>query len=435
MTSSLADLHASRLLAPTTTKRQVQVLHLIESLGAGGAERLLHTNLRHLDSSRFRSTVMTVFSEPAHWVESINHLGVTVESLGCQSLRDLPAGITRLSRWLRVQHPDLMHTHLWAANVIGRVAGRMAGVPVISSVHNPDHEPEAWDDGSEVSLRKRRLVRDLDRWTARFGCERMVAVSEYVRRSAHRRLRFPLERIELIYNPIDADAFQSSAGPKRGELLGEYGIDEGDLMLLNVGRVTPQKGLLYALRALPLIRRRHPSVRLVSVGDAADGLWLARLETEARKLGVADRVHFLGARKDVGAFLRSCDLFIFPSLYEGLGIALIEAMASGRACVATRIGPIPEVLRHGVDGWLVEPASVESLAEGICDLLAAPLRRETLGRAAQAAALARFQPQPAAAKLAALYQSVVAADRRNSLHRGGTSMPASVDRETLAEKR
>ena len=84
--------------------RQVRVAHLIESLGAGGAERLLYTNLKHLDAARFRSTVVTVFARPDHWAEAIRGLGVPVESLGCRSLRDLPAGVARLRRWLRANH-------------------------------------------------------------------------------------------------------------------------------------------------------------------------------------------------------------------------------------------------------------------------------------------------------------------------------------------
>ena len=396
--------------------RQVRVAHLIESLGAGGAERLLYTNLKHLDAARFRSTVVTVFARPDHWAEAIRGLGVPVESLGCRSLRDLPAGVARLRRWLRANHTDLLHTHLWAANVIGRVAGRLAGVPVVSSVHNPDHEPEAWEDGADVSRWKRHLSLALDRWTARAGCERMVAVSGYVRGCAHLRLKFPLERIELLYNPIDTDALASRPSRGREELLGECGLEDDSIVLLNVGRVSPQKGLVYAVRAMPAILARHPSAQLVSAGPTPDSAWLERLKAEADALGVAGRVHFLGARRDVTDLLRACDLFVFPSLYEGLGIALIEAMAAGRACVATDTGPIPEVVTHGVDGWLVPPGDADKLAEAVCALLDDPARREALGRAAASSALARFQPQASADELARIYESVVARARGGAAH-------------------
>jgi len=403
-----ADTRAAPATAPTVVNRPLHVLHLIESLGAVGAEGLLYTNLKHLDGGRVRSTVVTVFAQPDHWAGAIRGLGVPVVSLDCRSPRDLPAGVARLRRRLRASRPDIVHSHLWAANVIGRVAGRLAGVPVVSSVHNPDHEPEAWEDGADVSRWKRHLSLSLDRWTARAGCARMVAVSDYVRRCAHLRLKFPLGRIELLYNPIDTDALLSPPARGRGELLRECGLDDDSVVLLNVGRVSPQKGLIHAVRALPAILARHPSAHLVSAGPTPDAAWLKRLKAEADALGVGGRVHFLGARRDVADLLRACDLFVFPSLYEGLGIALVEAMAAGRACVATETGPIPEVVTHGENGWLVPPGDAGRLAGAVCALLDDPGRRAALGRAAQASALARFQPRAAADELTRIYDSVAA---------------------------
>jgi glycosyltransferase involved in cell wall biosynthesis len=405
------------MIVPATTKCPVHVLHLIESLGTGGAERLLHTNLKHLDSSRFHSTVMTVFPEPDHWVDPIRRLGVTVESLGCKSLRDLPSGVARLRAWLRAQRPDLVHSHLWTANIIGRVAGRMTGVPVISSVHNPDHEIEAWEDGAGVHLWKRYLALALDRWTARFGCDRMIAVSEYVRQYAQRRLHFPQGLIDLLYNPIDTDALQAFSERGREGLLDDCGLGQESLILLNVGRVSPQKGLLHAVRALPEIISKYPSAHLISIGAVTDTLWLDHLKGEASMLGVTGHVHFLGTRRNVVDYLRACDLFIFPSLYEGLGIALIEAMASGCACVATDIGPIPEIVSHGEDGWLVPPGNARRLAEAVVSLLGDAVRREALGKAAVSSTLTRFQPQAAANKLAAVYESVIKPARHGAARR------------------
>src|SRR5262249_43075353 len=119
---------------------------------------------------------------------------------------------------------------------------------------------------------------------------------------------------------------------------------------------------------------------------------------------------FLGARRDIPNLLRSCDLFVFPSLYEGLGISLIEAMAMGCACIATRTGPIPEVVRHGIDGWLVPPTDADSLAEAICLLLGDVEKRRTLGKAAADSARARFHPEVATGRLEGIYESVLGRD-------------------------
>lgn len=386
--------------------RPLHVAHVIEALGPGGAERLLYTNLKHFDPARVRSTVVTVFPHATHWREPIQALGVEVVNLNCNDLRDLPRGAARLRAWLRRARPDLLHTHLWGANLVGRVAGRLAGVPVVSSVHNPDYEPEAWNDGSAVSLRKRKVIRALDKWTARFGCERMVAVSEYVRQSTHRRLGYPLERTDLLYNPIDAALFSAPAGRTRREVLAELGLPAESVVLLNVARTAPQKGFLYAVRAMPRILERHPNAHLLSVGATTDPQWVEKLKAEVEALGLKERVHILGARRDVPELLRACDLFVFPSLYEGLGIALIEAMAAGCACITTDTGPLPEVVRDRVDGWLVPPADADALAAAVNALLDDAHLRVALGEAAVRSALERFQPQQAADHLTEIYESV-----------------------------
>ena len=115
-------------ITPETTMTALHVVHLIEALGPGGAERLLYTNLKHFDPSRVRSTVFTVYSRANHWREPILELGVPVISLDCNGTRSLPNAIKKFSSWLRTNRPDVVHSHLWAANVVARVSGRLAGV-------------------------------------------------------------------------------------------------------------------------------------------------------------------------------------------------------------------------------------------------------------------------------------------------------------------
>jgi glycosyltransferase involved in cell wall biosynthesis len=153
--------------------------------------------------------------------------------------------------------------------------------------------------------------------------------------------------------------------------------------------------------------KKYPGAHLVSVGAAADQQWLSVLEAEAASLGVSRHTLFLGVRRDIPELLRSSDLFVFPSLYEGLPISLIEAMASGLACVASQAGPMPEAIRHGVDGWLSPPADDRALADAICLLLADEDKRKRLGAAAAESVRARFHPETAARKLERIYESVL----------------------------
>ena len=393
-------------ITPETTMAALHVVHLIEALGPGGAERLLYTNLKYFDPSRVRSTVFSVYSHDNHWLEPIRELGVPVVSLDCEGRRRLPLAIKKFSGWLRTNPTDLIHSHLWAANVVARVSGRLAGVPVVSSVHNPDHEDAAWSDGADVSLTKRRIAKGIDRWTAHVGNQRLIAVSEYVRQSANRHLKFSLNEIDLLYNPIDLSALSAAPAKARGELLDEIGLPADAIVLLNVARLAPQKGLIYALRALPQIVATYPQAHLISVGSTADSKWVEQMRSEATRVGCADHFHIIGPRSDVTDFLHSCDVFVFPSLYEGLGIALIEAMAAGCVCLATTVGPIPEFMEDGRNGVLVPPADPEAIAAVIRELLANPKRRAHLAENARRTARARFQPQAAAERLTQIYERV-----------------------------
>jgi glycosyltransferase involved in cell wall biosynthesis len=387
--------------------RKLKVLHLIEGLGSGGAERLLYTNLKHFDRERLENAVVTVFSDADYWKQPILDLNVPVSSLACRSLRDIFKGVRRLRKEIRRFEPDLIHTHLWAANVIGRIAGFLTKTPVISSIHNPEYEPEVFTDTPQLNSKKLFVARSLDKWTAAFACRKMLAVSRYVKESAARHLDFPPEKIEVLYNPVDVADLCGGAVRPRAMLLSELNLPPASVMLLNVARVAPQKGLLYAIQALAEIRRRFPDAHLISVGGKDDAAWLGRLDAEIEKLDLKTCVHLLGARRDVKDFLYNCDLFVFPSIFEGLGIALTEAMATGCACVASDIKPLDEFVAHDVDGMLFPPQNPSALAQAIVDLLADAEKRRALGAAAREKALSLFQPQPAADKLTEIYFSTV----------------------------
>jgi glycosyltransferase involved in cell wall biosynthesis len=234
----------------------------------------------------------------------------------------------------------------------------------------------------------------------------MIAVSKYVRKSASRDLHYSMDSIELVYNPFDVELMKAPIKKDRTLLLREMGLAPESLILLNVARVSPQKGLLYALRALPEIVRQYPQVHLISVGATTDPAWPAELKRQADSLRIADHFHILGARENVVDFLRACDIFVFPSLYEGLGIALIEAMAAGCVCVATDTGPIPEVMENGKTGMLVPPADADALVDAVCDLLGDKEMRDKLAAAAKQSAFSKFQPMEAAERLTSIYQTV-----------------------------
>lgn len=386
----------------------INVLHVIESLGSGGAERLLHTNLQYLDQKRVRSVVVTLCADGDHWVEPIKELGVEVVTLKCATRGELAGAVGALVRISRARQTHLIHTHLFWANILGRIAGLLSGIPVISSIHNPEYEPQVWENSPSASRGKVKFCAFADRWTALCACDRMIAVSEFVRQSAARHLKFPVEHIDLLYNPVDMSELDAPITRSRRDLIREWQLPDDCAVLLNVARVAPQKGLVHAVRAMPEVVRQFPNAQLVSVGALTDSRYVERIRREATALGVADRVHLLGPRRDIGSLLRACDVFLFPSNYEGQGIALVEAMATGCACIASDIGPMKELLVDGVTGRLVPPGDPSGLAAAVCELLSRPDLRQRLGAAARESAVMRFQPVPSTERLVRIYETVLA---------------------------
>jgi glycosyltransferase involved in cell wall biosynthesis len=393
----------------TEATARIKVLHLIETLGSGGAERLLVTNLKYLDSSEFESEVVTVFDSNNYWKESIEQLGIPVRTLRCKGLKNIAFGVRHLKRLIRESKPDLIHTHLWAANVIGRFAGRLTGVPVVSSVHNPEYEPETLIDSTGVNRSKLFAARQMDKWTAAFGCTRMIAVSEYVSDRAVARLAFPRERIDVIYNPID-----SSGGTQitqKGLVRDELGLARDALIALNVGRLTPQKGFIYAVRAMPTIIKAFPAAQLLSVGAQPDQPYLKAVRDEIERLGLERSVNLVGEKRNVGDYLNAADIFVFPSLFEGLGIALAEAMAAGLPSVVSDIPPLTEFVVNGENGILIEGRKPSAISKAIVELLQSSEVRSSLGSAASATALELFSPQSAVRELAETYRGSVSSVR------------------------
>jgi glycosyltransferase involved in cell wall biosynthesis len=377
---------------------------MIESLGSGGAERLLYTNLKHFDREDIESEVVTVYPGADFWKQQIEDLGVTVSSLNCKGISGLPAAASRLRQHLPKSKPDLIHTHLWAANIIGRTAGRFDGIPVISSIHNPEYEAEAAANASFLLRRKIRFAKFLDRRTSGW-CSRMIAVSRMVAESAVRNLNYPAAKVSVLYNPVDVP--ESSESQDKEATLVKIGIPANARILLNVGRLAPQKGLIHAIQAMPEILRELPNAHLISIGAKGDPAYSVTIQAVIEKLDLADSVHLLGEKRNINDFLKICDVFVFPSEFEGLGIALAEAMAAGCACVASKIRPLDEFVVDAINGLLVDPLNPGELADKVIKLLENSELRASLGKEATKTALNLFEPHEAARKLSDIYRETV----------------------------
>lgn len=373
-----------------SNRRPLRVAHVIETLGVGGAERLVTDVVRRLDRGRFESRVFPL-DEPLDLRAEIESAGVAVDPVLAPPRRRPVACLRGLARRLRQFGPGLVHTHLYYGNVMGRIAARLAGgVSVVTTLHNPDYTFEA---RNTMLFRGRKI---LDRVTGSRNAA-LVAVSRAVAEDFQRHMGW--RNIRVVPNGVDLQAFAPAA---RGGAAAEWPAP--GLRLLSVGRLHPQKGHRVLLDAIGRAREAGTPLSLLVAGEGAER---AALEAQAGALGLQGQVRLAG-RRDVHALLASADVFVFPSLYEAVGIALLEAMASGLPVVASRTGGIPEVVEDGVSGILVAPGDAEDLARALVSLDRDPERRRRLGAAARARAEA-FDIRVTVRALEDLYDEVAGA--------------------------
>jgi glycosyltransferase involved in cell wall biosynthesis len=373
-----------------------RVLYVVDSLGLGGAERGLVLTLRHLDPERVRAEVATLW-QPDTLAAEITALGIEVHRLRARRGPAALLRVPRLVRLVRRRRFDAVHTQVLWASITGRIAGRLARVKVISHVLNVDPGRSRSGEVGALLALKIRLVGALDELTGRFLVDRFVAISEAVREHPIRGRSWPRERISVVERGQDLEALSAEAAREPSPPI-ETSVGP---LLLAVGRLAPQKGHRYLLRAMGDVVHDFPDVRLLLVGEG-------HLHEELRALAdpLEEHVRFLGLRDDVPALLRRADVFVFPSLWEGVGTALREAMLLGRPIVASDIPAHREFVTNGVDGLLVPPADAEALADAIARLLRDPREAAAIARRAAESA-ARFDIRRTTTELEAIYDEVI----------------------------
>jgi glycosyltransferase involved in cell wall biosynthesis len=362
------------------------VLHIVTWLGVGGAERLVLMAATGLPRAAFESAVCC-FIERGRLADEAERHQVKVWCLEAfPSLRH-PVALFRLYRIIRAFKPDIVHTHLQAPNLYGRLMALAAGVPVVIATEHNVYTAKA---GRHVRI---------ERWLARRTAA-IVAVSEPVRRFLAAQLGISASTIQVVRNGI-ATPKPSAEGVE--VLRRRLALPEDRLVLGTVASLTPKKGHVFLLQAMAALRERGVRCSLVLAGDGPER---ASLEALAASLGIAEHVHFLGDYAQVADVLTLLDLFVLPSITEGLPLALLEAMALGKAVVATDVGGVPDVITPGVNGVLVPARAVQPLADAIEALLTDPQRRHEYGARARATVMADFTEQQHLETLGALYLSL-----------------------------
>ncbi|MBE2267149.1 MAG: glycosyltransferase [Anaerolinea sp.] len=340
----------------------MRVTHIIKATRIAGAERHLLTLLPAL-VQRGADVSLILIHEPdkpvADFADALTAGGVTVVRVPIPRHIDFTL-FGRLRRALRQLKPDIAHTHLLHADLYGVIAARLAGVrKVVISRHNDDQFR---------TLLPFRLIHNL-LWGMSSGG---IAISEAIRQFCIRVEGVRPTKIQTIHYGLTLPIQQADRQRARAALSTELKLPADALILGVVCRLIAQKGIAYALRALP----RIDNAVLVIAGE---GSLRAALEAEARALGIAERVHFLGWREDTAALMAAFDIFLAPSLWEGFGLVLLEAMAQQTPIIASSVSAIPEIVVDRETGRLVPPRDPVALAAAIHDLQADPALRRHMG--------------------------------------------------------
>ena len=364
-------------------------LFVINSLGAGGAERSLADILPHLPGNEVRPIVVCFKSLDVGFEQEVRRAGTEVIILPGRNKSML---VRQLRKIIKRERPSLLYTALFDAHVVGRLAAIGTGVPVLSNLTNVAYDPARYADPN-VNARKLRLLRVIDAWTARHLTAHFHAVSSAVKESAVEHLGISPDDVTVVYRGRGRGRLGMPGVERRAAVRASLGIDADAPVVITVGRREYQKGQRYLIEAVPDLLAHHPDLVVLIAGR--DGHASQQLANLAASLGVEEVVRFLGHRSDIGDLLAAADVFVFPSVYEGLGGASLEALAMGLPLVVSDIAALREVVSADENGTLVPPGDAGSLADAISELLRDPDLRRRYGDRSMAIFDERFDENDA----------------------------------------
>ena len=369
----------------------VVLAELAGSAGYGGGERYLELLLDRLDRARYRA--LLICPEAGPFVGRMKERGVETHLVHLAPLFN-PIALWRLTRLLVRERVTILQTHGARANFYGRIAGRLAGVPVIiSTVHNSLKD-------YEICLLTRWLYTAALHLTLPL-VHRIICVSDANRRDLIDECPAASARIQTVYNGVDPSAFPSQ--PDRQKVRQELGVTQGPV-LLTIARLTEAKGHRYLLQALPHLLETWPQLSCVFVGDGELRGQLHRLAVE---LAVEPSCRFVGVREDIADILAAADVVVLPSLSEGFPFVLLEALAMGCPVVASRVNGVPELIEDHKTGLLVPPRDPQALVAAIREVLHDPITASKMGADGRAVVQERFTVDRMVANTTAIFDAAV----------------------------
>jgi glycosyltransferase involved in cell wall biosynthesis len=392
---------------------RVKVLHLITHLGVGGALDNTLLTIKGLARDRYEVHLAAGELMPADdYTDWKARAEASADALflfpdlcrPINPLRDLRA-LRQLTDLIQEQNYHIVHTHCAKAGILGRIAARRAGVPVIihtfhSFAWQVAHAfyPSAWQRG--LSFVKKQLYVAMERYAASLS-DALIAVSELNKQEALARHIAPsAKKFATIYSGIDLDRFFSFSA-SREKVCRKFGLDPRRPIVGMIGRLSTQKAPLDFVAAAKIVLQNKPEAQFVIVGDGP----LASAVQKA--IGAEKRIMLLGFQKNVPEILSILDIFALASLWEGLGRALTEAMSMGIPVAATAVNGVPELVVHEETGLLSPPKNPEQLAANLAWLLDHPKAARQMGKSAQERVLPLFGAEQMVAQIEELYERLL----------------------------
>jgi glycosyltransferase involved in cell wall biosynthesis len=362
-----------------------RIAQLIESDGPGGAERVVADLAAAFQTAGATSVVFLPQHGDGWLARQLQGTGVTIDHFHIERPFS-PACARSLAAGFRRHRIDIAHSHEFSMAIYGAWASWLAGVQHVITMHGSRYYA--------AHLRRRLAMRAAIAFSGR-----TIAVSNPLADHISRDLLVRRSRIPTILNGVRPPQ------PLAPTLRKELGLETADRLIVSVGNLYPVKGHQHLIDALALLTERHPTAHVAISGR---GDLEHALKCRARELGVSNRVHLLGLRADVSAVLKAADVFVLPSLSEGLPLALLEAMFAGCPIVATNVGDVSIALAHGDAGALVEPRNPQALAQAIDELLSDPLSARALGARASRRAAAEYDVSRMVQHYSTVYEGLLA---------------------------
>lgn len=374
-------------------ENKIKLLHLITTFSVGGAEMHLLSLIRGLLATGDYHITVAFFKEAAEEARSLvpdfRALGIEVVDLRMRARMDIFA-LIRLYKLLRITKPDIVHTHLFRADLFGPLVAKLTGIPVVlSSVHNVE------------SFYQNPLVQIALRTSYRL-CDYIITISDAVKLPLVNSVRVPASKLRRIHYGLD---WTPSEIENAERLRMEYGFTDKDIVIGTVGRFVEQKGHRYLIESFAHIRQKVPQAKLLIVGQGKElrkelGLLISRLRLE-------NDVVLTGYKDNIPALMHAIDLFALPSLWEGLGLVLLEAMAAGKPVVASAVDAIPEIVVDGTTGFLVPAKDSVALADAISCVLLEPVLWQKFGEAGRARVRENFTSRSMVEKTCQVYEAAL----------------------------